>query len=68
MSGTTSGATVPPPATSAPTTITVANDSKLQITVLSGAENWKVWKICILDWLVEKDMVDIITTVKPSLS
>jgi hypothetical protein len=68
MSATTSGPTVPPPATAAPTTITVANDSKLQITALSGAENWKVWKMRIMDWLDEKDMVDIIKTAKPSIS
>jgi hypothetical protein len=68
MSGTTSGATVPPPTVPAATTITVANDSKLQITALSGAENWKVWKMRIMDWLDEKDMVDIIKTVKPSIS
>jgi hypothetical protein len=68
MLATTSRATVPPPVTPAPTTITVANDSKLQITALSGAENWKVWKMRIMDWLDEKDMVDIIKTVKPSIS
>ena len=43
----------------------IEGSTKLDISPLSGGDNWKTWKVRVTDWLEEKEMGDIITTQQP---
>ncbi|EUC56036.1 Copia-like polyprotein/retrotransposon, partial [Rhizoctonia solani AG-3 Rhs1AP] len=51
-----------------PVTVTTEESSSLRINKLEGASNWKTWKVLVQDWLNEKDLDTIITSICPVIS
>ncbi|KAG9080027.1 hypothetical protein FS749_008158 [Ceratobasidium sp. UAMH 11750] len=69
LSGSQTGGNQGAAATTTPATPanTATSATQLRITPLAGPSNWKMWKICVEDWMFENDLWDYVTGTKQRL-